>query len=128
MLYIYDIDDLSIDSEIHAESMHELEFTIDDTRTLFAKAPADDPDLLKAIDMHFGGVSVIIGDFAGPLAATAMSLPLPTVAHEVALRIFHELRDEQQQADAFKLLKEDGYITDSDDLIDEGEVNSNDNS
>lgn len=128
MLYIYDVDDLSMDSEIHAELMHELDFTIDDARTMFAKTSADDPDLLKAIDMHFGGVSVIISDFAGPLAATAMSLPLPTVAHEVALRIFHELRDEQRQADAFKLLKEDGYITEDDGLLNEGEVNSNDNS
>lgn len=124
MLYLYDVDDIALDSEFHAEKMDELEYRISDDRIMFAKASADDAALLQAVDLHFGGVSIVIGDFAGPLAAAAMSIPLPTIASEVALRLFHEQRDSKQKEEAFKLLKEDGYIVDGDD-VSEGMTNDN---
>ena len=118
MLYLYDVDDIALDSEFHADALADLTFRIDDQMVMFAKATAADPTLLKALDLHFGGVSVIIGDFAGPLSAAAMSLPLPTVADDVALRLFHEQRDVKQQEMAFELLKEDGYISSAGDSAD----------
>lgn len=124
MLYLYDVDDVALDSEFHAEAIGSLEYRIDDEQIHFAKAGADNTALLQAIDLHFGGVSIIVGDFAGPLAAVAMSIPLPTIASEVALRLFHEMRDAEQKEEAFKLLKEDGYITDDNDI---GEERTDDN-
>lgn len=125
MLYLYDVDDIALDSEFHADVLTDLVFKINDSEMMFAKATADDPSLLKALDLHFGGVSVIVGDFAGPLSAAAMSLPLPTIASDVALRLFHEQRDSKQQEMAFELLKEDGYVSDVGDDVNDKERNDN---